>query len=83
MSTNDYKSNQRNARAKVSLFLLIIIFFKKKSGMKTPMCTVNGAQFLSDNGWLYLRNTFDINVPFQLFRDEGRTFLQVRRHHKL
>lgn len=47
--------------------------------MKTPICAVSGAQFLTPIGWAELRNPVDGDVPFRLFRDEGRTFLQVRR----
>nr|XP_026492556.1 uncharacterized protein LOC113398161 [Vanessa tameamea]XP_026492564.1 uncharacterized protein LOC113398161 [Vanessa tameamea] len=44
--------------------------------VKTPVCAVSGAQFLTRKGFLDLRNTLDADVPFSLFRDEGRTFLQ-------
>lgn len=44
--------------------------------VKTPICAVSGAQFLTRKGFLDLRNSFDADVPFNLFRDEGRTFLQ-------
>ncbi|XP_068620594.1 uncharacterized protein [Battus philenor] len=44
--------------------------------VKTPICAVSGAQFLTPKGFLDLRNTLDADVPFSLFRDEGRTFLQ-------
>ncbi|XP_026763005.2 uncharacterized protein LOC113521619 [Galleria mellonella] len=44
--------------------------------VKTPICAVSGAQFLTRKGFLDLRNTLDADVPFNLFRDEGRTFLQ-------
>ncbi|XP_063385956.1 uncharacterized protein LOC134671989 [Cydia fagiglandana] len=45
-------------------------------GVKTPICAVSGAQFLTPKGFVDLRNTLDADVPFSLFRDEGRTFLQ-------
>lgn len=41
------------------------------------MCAVSGAKFLAEGGWIDLRNPVDADVPFRLFRDEGRTFLQV------
>ncbi|XP_026320787.1 uncharacterized protein LOC113230894 [Hyposmocoma kahamanoa] len=44
--------------------------------VKTPICAVSGAQFLTRKGFSDLRNTLDADVPFSLFRDEGRTFLQ-------
>ncbi|CAK1584547.1 unnamed protein product [Parnassius mnemosyne] len=44
--------------------------------VKTPICAVSGAQYLTRKGFLDLRNTLDADVPFSLFRDEGRTFLQ-------
>ncbi|XP_023948501.1 uncharacterized protein LOC112053338 [Bicyclus anynana] len=44
--------------------------------VKTPICAVSGAQYLTRKGFLDLRNTIDADVPFSLFRDEGRTFLQ-------
>lgn len=47
------------------------------SGVQTPVCAVSGAKFLTESGWVDLRNSVDSDVPFRLFRDEGRTFLQV------
>lgn len=46
-------------------------------GIQTPVCAVSGAKFLTEDGWTDLRNPTDTDVPFRLFRDEGRTFLQV------
>ncbi|KYB26201.1 hypothetical protein TcasGA2_TC033884 [Tribolium castaneum] len=46
------------------------------SGVQTPICAVSGAKFLTESGWVDLRNPVDTDVPFRLFRDEGRTFLQ-------
>lgn len=40
------------------------------------VCVVSGAQFLTSNGWADLRKSVDSDVPFRLFRDEKRTFLQ-------
>ena len=40
------------------------------------MCAISSAEYLTSNGWVDLRNPVDSNVPFQLFKDEGRTFLQ-------
>lgn len=40
------------------------------------MCAVSASQFLTQSGWTELRNPVDTDVPFRLFRDEGRTFLQ-------
>lgn len=45
--------------------------------MKSPVCAVSGAQYLTSTGWSELRSSVDLDVPFRLFRDEGRTFLQV------
>lgn len=42
------------------------------------MCAVTGAQYLTTNGWSDLRNPIDNDYPFRMFRDEGRTFLQVQ-----
>lgn len=47
-------------------------------GVQTPICAVTGSQFLTKAGWSELRNPIDSDVPFRLFRDEGRTFIQVR-----
>lgn len=41
------------------------------------MCAISGSQYLTPSGWTELRNVVDLDVPFRLFRDEGRTFLQV------
>ncbi|KAK4884453.1 hypothetical protein RN001_000724 [Aquatica leii] len=46
------------------------------TGIKTPVCAVSGSNFLTEHGWKDLRNFVDSDVPFQLFIDEGRTFLQ-------
>ncbi|KAJ8944956.1 hypothetical protein NQ318_013104 [Aromia moschata] len=45
-------------------------------GIQTPVCAVSGAKFMTESGWVDLRNPLDNDVPFRLFRDEGRTFLQ-------
>ncbi|GBP70694.1 hypothetical protein EVAR_56196_1 [Eumeta japonica] len=45
-------------------------------GVKTPVCAVSGAQYLGRKGLAELRGSEDADVPFSLFRDEGRTFLQ-------
>ncbi|KAL9914095.1 shavenoid isoform 1-T7 [Glossina fuscipes fuscipes] len=44
--------------------------------IRTPVCAVTGAQYLTTNGWSDLRNPIDNDYPFRMFRDEGRTFLQ-------
>ncbi|CAG9123856.1 unnamed protein product [Plutella xylostella] len=46
------------------------------TGVQTPICAVSGAQFLTRKGFVDLRSSLDADVPFSLFRDEGRTFLQ-------
>ncbi|KAI4466742.1 shavenoid isoform b [Holotrichia oblita] len=46
------------------------------SGVATPICAVSGAKFLTEIGWVDLRNPMETDVPFRLYRDEGRTFLQ-------
>lgn len=53
------------------------MFTLKIAGIKAPICAVSGSQYLTTTGWTELRNTIDLDVPFRLFRDEGRTFLQV------
>ncbi|GAB0097709.1 uncharacterized protein DMENIID0001_133750 [Sergentomyia squamirostris] len=45
-------------------------------GIFNPICAVTGSQFLTKTGWTELRNPIDTDVPFRLFLDEGRTFLQ-------
>lgn len=68
----------------VYINIFLIVYLKKisfVSGVKTPICAVSGAQFLTRKGFLDLRNTLDADVPFKLFRDEGRTFLQVNIFH--
>ncbi|KAK9746109.1 hypothetical protein QE152_g6357 [Popillia japonica] len=46
------------------------------AGVATPICAVSGAKFLTESGWVDLRNPLETDVPFRLYRDEGRTFLQ-------
>ncbi|XP_055836730.1 uncharacterized protein LOC129905304 [Episyrphus balteatus] len=46
------------------------------SDIRTPVCAVTGAQYLTNTGWADLRNPIDTDYPFRMFRDEGRTFLQ-------
>lgn len=48
--------------------------------MTTPVCGITGAQQLGRAGWSELKNLSDTEPPFRLFRDEGRTFLQVGIH---
>lgn len=47
------------------------------AGVVTPICVVSGAQFLTRGGWVDIHNNTYTEPPFRLFRDEGRTFLQV------
>lgn len=51
-------------------------FFSIFLGIQKPICAVSSAKFLTESGWIELRNPVDTDVPFRLFRDEGRTFLQ-------
>lgn len=44
---------------------------------ENAVCAVSGAQFLTRTGWSSLKNEADNDVPFNLYRDEGKTFLQV------
>lgn len=53
-------------------------FYSLFLDVKSPVCAVSGAQYLTTVGWTELRNPIDSDVPFRLFRDEGRTFLQVK-----
>lgn len=46
-------------------------------GLKEAVCEVQGAQYLTKNGWNELRNPVDSTTPFKLFRDDDSTFLQV------
>ncbi|KAJ6644246.1 hypothetical protein Bhyg_09213 [Pseudolycoriella hygida] len=45
-------------------------------GVKAPICAISSSQYLTTTGWSELRNPINTDVPFRLFRDEGRTFLQ-------
>ncbi|XP_050352217.1 uncharacterized protein LOC126774723 [Nymphalis io] len=42
------------------------------------ICAVTSAQYLSETGWVTLRDLVDNDVPFGLYRDEGSTYLQWR-----
>jgi len=53
------------------------VFFVFVTGVITPICVVSSAQFLTRTGWVDLHNNSYTEPPFRLFRDEGRTFLQV------
>nr|XP_023027190.1 uncharacterized protein LOC111515188 [Leptinotarsa decemlineata] len=46
------------------------------SGIHTPICAVSGAKYMTEDGWVDLRNAADSDVPFRLVRDQGRAFLQ-------
>lgn len=61
-----------------SIFKLKFIYLPLGTGIKHPVCAVSGSQYLTTAGWTELRNTIDSDIPFRLFRDEGRTFLQVK-----
>lgn len=62
----------------LSTLVIIRIPPPHNAGVKSPICAVSGAQYLTPAGWMELRSPIDTDVPFRLFRDEGRTFLQVR-----
>lgn len=53
------------------------MFYLLITGVTTPVCGITGARQLGKSGWSELRNLSDAEPPFRLFRDEGRTFLQV------
>lgn len=65
-----------------SMELKCNVFWFCIAGIKAPICAVSGAQYLAASGWTELRNAIDLDVPFRLFRDEGRTFLQVKNKAK-
>ncbi|CAH2004011.1 unnamed protein product [Acanthoscelides obtectus] len=46
------------------------------TGLRMPVCAITGSKYMTENGWTELRNPIDDDVPFRLYRDEGRTFLQ-------
>ncbi|KAK9873836.1 hypothetical protein WA026_002194 [Henosepilachna vigintioctopunctata] len=46
------------------------------AGLQTPVCAVSKAKFLTTRGWMDLKNPVNGDVPFRLYRDEGRSFLQ-------
>lgn len=56
---------------------MTILFCISIPGIHSPICAVSSAQYLTNAGWNELRTQIDGDVPFRLFRDEGRTFLQV------
>jgi len=58
----------------VQLASVLVVFI---AGVITPICVVSSAQFLTRTGWVDLHNNSYTEPPFRLFRDEGRTFLQV------
>uniref|UniRef100_A0A6P7FPK0 Uncharacterized protein LOC114329860 n=1 Tax=Diabrotica virgifera virgifera TaxID=50390 RepID=A0A6P7FPK0_DIAVI len=41
-----------------------------------PLCAVSEAKYMTDDGWIDIRNQIDSDVPFRLFKDEGHSFLQ-------
>lgn len=61
----------------LSIFVFNGVIFQYSIGFKTSICAVSGAQYLTAIGWVELKNQIDGDVPFRLFRDESRTFLQV------
>lgn len=71
-------SNQFFKLCAPSIFKLKCISLPLRTGIKHPVCAVSGSQYLTTAGWTELRNTIDSDIPFRLFRDEGRTFLQVK-----
>ncbi|KAG5875336.1 hypothetical protein JTB14_027195 [Gonioctena quinquepunctata] len=46
------------------------------TGIQTPVCAVSAAKYMTEDGWVDLRNPVDSDVPFRLVSDEGRAFLQ-------
>ncbi|GBP64139.1 hypothetical protein EVAR_35460_1 [Eumeta japonica] len=49
--------------------------------IQEAVCAVTSAQYLSPSGWTVLRDVQDNDVPFGLYRDEGKTFLQPREYY--
>ncbi|XP_072385918.1 uncharacterized protein sha [Diabrotica undecimpunctata] len=45
------------------------------NGIQT-LCAVSEAKYMTDDGWVDIRNQIDSDVPFRLFKDEGHSFLQ-------
>ncbi|XP_076283147.1 uncharacterized protein LOC143210294 [Lasioglossum baleicum] len=45
-------------------------------GVTTPVCGITGAQQLGRAGWSELRNLSNADPPFEIYRDDGRTFLK-------
>lgn len=48
--------------------------------IENAVCAVSSAQFLTNTGWSSLREEEDNDVPFSLYRDEGKTFLMVNKN---
>ncbi|KAF7277865.1 hypothetical protein GWI33_009119 [Rhynchophorus ferrugineus] len=46
------------------------------NGIEKPICFVSGAKYLTEDGWIDLRNPQAADIPFRLFRDEGRTYIR-------
>ena len=46
----------------------------------SPVCVVSKAHYLTSSGWMPTDNSsaLDDEPPFALFRDSGRTYLQVK-----
>lgn len=50
------------------------------SDVETPVCGIAGSQQLGKSGWSEFKNLSSVEPPFKIFRDEGRTFLQVNKN---
>ncbi|XP_056642781.1 uncharacterized protein LOC130449117 [Diorhabda sublineata] len=46
------------------------------NGVRSSICAVSGAKYMSSDGWVDLRNPVGSDIPFKLQKDNGRTFLQ-------
>lgn len=51
---------------------LIILF----QGVSNSVCAVSSSQYLTQSGWVILKNKFDGDVPFRLYHENDKTFLQ-------
>lgn len=45
-------------------------------GVTDTICAVSRSEYLSYSGWIILKNKFDGDVPFRLYHENDKTFLQ-------
>lgn len=48
------------------------------SDLKGEVCTISESKVITQNGLVYLRNSINYEIPFEIHNEDDRNFLRVR-----